>query len=95
MSNLQKHLDEASETVKSWPAWKKNVLKSRQVISFAVHENDGEFVLRMYCGAGFVSLGILNGQEEADLVCRSLNLVCSDWASNADLIKQAWEQYAE
>jgi hypothetical protein len=89
---FQRHLDEASEIVSKWPAWRRGVLRDES-ISFGVHENNGKWVLRVYHANGFDSLGAINGKQEADLICRSLNLCTSDWASSADLIKKAWREF--
>lgn len=63
------------------------------MLTFQAHENDGEWVIRVHHPNGYISLGAVNGEEEADLIVRSLNLVCSDWASSADQIKKAWEAF--
>jgi len=38
--SFENHLNEASEIVSKWPAWKRGVL--RESISFSVHESDGD-----------------------------------------------------
>lgn len=63
------------------------------MLSFTAHEHEGEWVIRVHHANGYAGLGVAVGKEEADLIVRSLNLVCSDWASSADQIKKAWEEF--
>jgi hypothetical protein len=65
----------------------------RPVISFTAHEHNGEWVIRVHHAQGYAGLGVAVGEEEADLIVRSLNLVCSDWASSPMPIKRAWEAF--
>lgn len=62
-------------------------------ISFTAHEHEGEWVIRVHHANGYAGLGVAVGKEEAALIVRSLNLVCSDWASSADQLKKAWEEF--
>lgn len=63
------------------------------MLGFTAHEHEGEWVIRVHHDHGYAGLGVAVGKEEAALIVRSLNLVCSDWASSADQIKQAWEKF--
>jgi len=66
---------------------------SKEMLCFTDHENEGEYVIRLQHAKGFISLGVIVAKEEADLVVRSLNAVCSDYQSNANILKAAWSRF--
>ena len=66
------------------------------MIIFTTHEYDGEWVLRVQHDNGYMGLGVANGEQEAKLIARSLNLACADWEAylhNNDKLIKAWEKY--
>lgn len=66
-----------------------------KTLSFSAHEDraTGEWVIRVAYGDSFVSIASANGEEEANLIARSLNVVCSDPASNSEFIEGLWMEY--
>lgn len=64
-----------------------------KALSFTAHEHDGEWVIRVHHANGYAGLGVAVGPDEADLIVRSLNFVCSDWASSTAIIRKAWEGF--
>ena len=75
---------------------------SKEPIYFTSHEHDGEWRIRIHTTNGVdaasYSLCTAKGEEEADLIVRSLNLVCLGWAFSdlsATLIRGAWEEYLQ
>lgn len=65
-------------------------------LSFTAHENNGEWVIRVHDGkGGYAGIAAAVGEREADLIVRSLNSVCSNWASSAEPIKRMWEAFVQ
>ncbi len=63
------------------------------VVSFRWHEHEGDWVIVAYSKDAAVAIAAANGEEEAELICRSLNLVASDWASSDQFMKSLWVEY--
>ena len=57
---------------------------------FTVHENDGEWVLRVHHPNGsYAGLGVLNGEIEAKAVCKTLN----ESVSSDSFEESRWMEY--
>jgi hypothetical protein len=64
-------------------------------LSFSTHQDasTGDWVLRVSYGDSFVSIGSINGEQEACLLVGSLNAICCDPASMSDHFESLWIEY--
>jgi hypothetical protein len=66
-----------------------------QNLSFTAHEdrNTGDWVVRVAYGDNYISIAAANGEQEASLIVRSLNTICSDPTCVDSLIEGLWMEY--